>query len=194
MLRNRSIRRLPGFPVPQQAMEIYVAKSGKESGPFTKEQLASMLESDMVAKGDLVWHEGLPEWIPVHQFLGVRPPVPAAIPDDFEPALVPVYSSQSSPPNPSGVSSAQPGNSIYPKLEAGQQPYFAVSPAKLIVMSICTFKFYELYWFYKHWNQIRITKRQEVLPFLRAMFSIFTCHSLFTRIKDEAQSSGVSVA
>lgn len=173
-------------------MEIYIAKSGKEAGPFTKEQVAGMLDSGMVARGDSVWHEGLPAWIPVHEFLGVRPPVPVVVPDDSEANRFPTDSSQAHLANPSENSLRWSGKSLYPKLVMGQRPYFAVSPAKLVVMSICTLGMYEIYWFYKHWNQIRVTNRQKVLPFLRAMFSIFTCHFLFMRIKDEAQSSGIA--
>lgn len=32
------------------------------------------------------------------------------------------------------------------------QPYYvAVSSTKLVVMSLCTFSLYELYWFYENW-------------------------------------------
>jgi uncharacterized RDD family membrane protein YckC len=61
-------------------MEIYIAKSGKETGPFTKEQIPAMLESGMVMLTDSVWHEGLAGWIPIHQFLNVRPPIPRELP------------------------------------------------------------------------------------------------------------------
>lgn len=56
-------------------MEIYIGKSGKKTWPFTKEQITPMLDSGMVALTDLLCHEGLVGWIPVHQFLGVRPPL-----------------------------------------------------------------------------------------------------------------------
>lgn len=61
-------------------MEIYIAKSGRESGPYTQEQIQPMLESGMLELTDSVWHKELTEWIPVHRFLGVRPPVPIAAP------------------------------------------------------------------------------------------------------------------
>jgi uncharacterized RDD family membrane protein YckC len=56
--------------------EIYVAKSGIESGPFSREQIPPMLESGMLTLTDSVWHQDLPAWIPVHQFLGMRPSPP----------------------------------------------------------------------------------------------------------------------
>ncbi|MEO5915868.1 MAG: RDD family protein [Luteolibacter sp.] len=60
-------------------MEIYVAKSGHETGPFTREQIPSMLESGMLDLTDNLWHQGLSGWIPIHQFLNVRPPVPGSL-------------------------------------------------------------------------------------------------------------------
>lgn len=61
-------------------MEIYIAKSGRESGPYNQEQIQPMLDSGMLELTDSVWHKELPNWIPVHQFLEIRPPVPVAPP------------------------------------------------------------------------------------------------------------------
>jgi uncharacterized RDD family membrane protein YckC len=62
--------------VPAVSPDLFVAKAGKEIGPFKKEQLAGMLNSGMIALSDSVWHKNLPEWTPVYRFLNVRPPVP----------------------------------------------------------------------------------------------------------------------
>ncbi|MBX3742500.1 MAG: DUF4339 domain-containing protein [Akkermansiaceae bacterium] len=59
-------------------MEIYIARSGNETGPYTKEQIDSLYEMGMLQLADFVWHEGMPDWMPLHGFLGMRPPVPAA--------------------------------------------------------------------------------------------------------------------
>jgi len=56
--------------------EIYIVKGGRESGPFTPDQIPSMLDSGMLSLKDSVWHQDLPEWIPVHRFLNLRPPAP----------------------------------------------------------------------------------------------------------------------
>lgn len=54
-------------------MQIYIAKSGHQTGPFAEEQVNSMLTAGMVELADLAWHEGLPDWIPLHQVLNISP-------------------------------------------------------------------------------------------------------------------------
>jgi len=41
-------------------MRIFLVKSGKEIGPFSEEQIQSMLNAGMIALTDSAWHEGLP--------------------------------------------------------------------------------------------------------------------------------------
>ena len=49
--------------------------------------------------------------------------------------------------------------------------YYPVSPGKLIALSVLTLGLYEIYWFYKHWQQIqanlpgyRLSKFQPLMP------------------------------
>jgi len=69
-------------------------------------------------------------------------------------------------------------------------PFFAVSVIKLLVMSICTFGFYELYWFYQNWRRIKMREQRNILPVARALFTVIFCYPCFTRIRDyEAPSN-----
>ena len=70
-------------------MQIYVAKSGQQTGPFSEEQIHSMLKSGMVGLADSAWHEGLTSWLPLNQLLDVCPPIP-------QPTQAPLLSSQRS--------------------------------------------------------------------------------------------------
>jgi hypothetical protein len=63
-------------------------------------------------------------------------------------------------------------------------PFFAVSVMKLLVMSICTAGFYQLYWFYKNWDRIKADERLDIMPLMRAIFSVFFCYQLFARMKN----------
>jgi len=71
-------------------MEFYLAKDGKQTGPFSEEQVKSMLGSGLLTGSELCWHEGLPNWAPLFQVL---PGVPAAPP--LSPASFPLSESHS---------------------------------------------------------------------------------------------------
>jgi hypothetical protein len=63
-------------------MKLFVGKDGKQLGPFDKEQVLPMVEAGMLSPTDLGWHDGIPNWIPLHHLLeislpGTPPPVPA---------------------------------------------------------------------------------------------------------------------
>lgn len=69
-------------------MEIFIAKNNQQTGPFTSEQLNSMISAGMVQITDMAWHSELPNWIPLHQILGVCPPIPIpAQPQEVVPTL-----------------------------------------------------------------------------------------------------------
>ena len=72
--------------------------------------------------------------------------------------------------------------------------YFAVSPLKLVVMSICTMGFYELYWFYKNWVLVKKREDSKIIPLGRAFFTFFFCYSLFKRVRDSATKVSVGKA
>jgi len=57
-------------------MEIYIAKEGNESGPYTADQVETLHRAGMLHPNDLIWHQGMEDWTSVHRFLGLRPPVP----------------------------------------------------------------------------------------------------------------------
>lgn len=65
---------------------------------------------------------------------------------------------------------------------------FAPSGLKLIVMSLCTFNLYAVYWFYRNWKAIKIADRENLMPFWRAFFSPLWAYSCFKRLRELAQS------
>ncbi len=46
-------------------MQIYLARNNVQAGPYTLEQVNNMLASGEVIFTDLIWHEGMPQWLPV---------------------------------------------------------------------------------------------------------------------------------
>ena len=71
-----------------------------------------------------------------------------------------------------------------------QPPFFAVSITKLVVMSICTFGMYELYWFYQNWKRVKQREGTNIVPWARAFFGIFFCYALFEHVRDFDSEGG----
>lgn len=53
-------------------MQIYLARNQEQAGPYSLEQVNSMLASGQVVLSDLAWHEGLDNWQPLGQLTGGR--------------------------------------------------------------------------------------------------------------------------
>ncbi|MFC3653044.1 hypothetical protein ACFONN_15905 [Dyella humi] len=88
-----------------------------------------------------------------------------------------------SPPNAELVLSADNKSN-------SEAPFFAVSPLKLAVMSIFTLGLYELYWFYKNWQCIKVREKENISPFWRAVFAYFFCYSLFSEMREWQKENG----
>ncbi len=65
--------------------------------------------------------------------------------------------------------------------------YFPVSSLKFIVMSVVTLGIYELYWFYRNWNYLKL-QGFKVSPFWRAWFGLLFFYDLAARIKSDLSS------
>jgi hypothetical protein len=72
-----------------------------------------------------------------------------------------------------------------------EPPFFAVSPLKLAIMCVCTLNFYQVYWFYRHWQHIEAREPEGRSPLGRGVFAIFYCYQCFTRIRDYASPSAL---
>jgi len=53
-----------------------------------------------------------------------------------------------------------------------------------------TFGLYELYWFYKNWQYLKLREKENISPFWRAFFGIFFCYSLFSEIREWQKELG----
>ena len=87
-------------------------------------------------------------------------------------------------PRPFNVSSHAMSNPS----PASLPPFFSVSIRKLIVMSFCTFGFYEPFWFYKHWVAIRTRTSADISPAARTVFAFIFCYPLLKTIRDFGSS------
>ena len=65
--------------------------------------------------------------------------------------------------------------------------FFPVSEGKLMTLYILSFGLYGIYWFYKNWKLQQPRMEKNILPMVRAIFSIFFTHSLFKIINQRAE-------
>ncbi len=57
-------------------MEIYIAKNKIQMGPYEIGQVTQMLQTGILKKYDLYWHEGMLDWGPVGALKMPPPPPP----------------------------------------------------------------------------------------------------------------------
>lgn len=61
-------------------MELYLNQNGEQVGPYTEDQISEMIHSGALTRNDIVWHEGLSEWQPLHAVFDLPTPVAPAAP------------------------------------------------------------------------------------------------------------------
>jgi hypothetical protein len=70
---------------------------------------------------------------------------------------------------------------------------FPVATHKFIVLSLCSFSIYQIYWFYQQWKRIRASSREAISPFWRAFFGVLWVIPLLRRIRQRAEVGGIRV-
>lgn len=60
----------------------YYSMNGQQAGPVTQQELQQLVAQGMVKPQDLVWNQGMPNWVPAMQVPGLVPagPQPGAYP------------------------------------------------------------------------------------------------------------------
>lgn len=142
----------------------YVASEGKQTGPFEEAEILRRIEDGTLTSNDLCWREGMADWRPIST----------------------VLSGAAQQPCPPQVRTATP------KAEPQAATLFLYIPvARLILMSIVSFGFYEAYWIYRNWRYLKERDKLAVSPFWRGMFGIFFCHSLLRRIHEDKEACSI---
>lgn len=150
-------------------------------------------------------HCGAALWAPRPEF-----PAPASAPGQAPPAFVeypaPQYVPGQAPaaaarfpaPPPAygqapAAAVAYPYHRPFAMTRADVGEFHAMPVWKLVVMSMCTFGFYELYWCYRNWCRVRERTGRILSPFWRAFFAPFWAFSLFEEVEDLATSRRMRV-
>lgn len=70
---------------------------------------------------------------------------------------------------------------------------YCVSKKNLILLSICSYGLYTLYWIYKSWNKIHEDTDEDFSPAIRTwLFPIYNFY-LFNHIKKESENEGIAI-
>ena len=69
---------------PEMSNNWYYVKSGQRFGPISSRQLRELAERHAIAGGDLVWKEGLKDWIPASKVEGLLPERASKSPSLFQ--------------------------------------------------------------------------------------------------------------
>jgi len=94
-------------------------------------------------------------------------------------------------PGNAGANVSRAEDPVYDEMDEGF--FFTTSTLKLTVMAICSLGIYQLYWFYKNWILIKERTGQNIMPFWRAIFSVFWAYSCFKHIKSSAKENQLEV-
>lgn len=70
--------------------------------------------------------------------------------------------------------------------------FYVVSIQKFWILFIASFGLYALYWFYKHWYEIKSFQKSDIWPIPRAIFQVFFTHSLFKEITSTLKNKQIS--
>ena len=77
---------------------------------------------------------------------------------------------------------------------SGEPPaWYAVTPLKLVVMSLTTLNLYLVYWHYQQWSQLKARRGDDIVPWARAIFSIFFVTRLFDEVRMAGGSRGAAL-
>ena len=60
-------------------MQIYIHRDGQQFGPYSAEQARDFLAAGNLLPGDLAWHDGAPNWVPLSEVLPSTEPAPEPI-------------------------------------------------------------------------------------------------------------------
>ena len=63
--------------------------------------------------------------------------------------------------------------------------FYVVARGKFLALYLGTFGLYGIYWMYKHWANLKRSRKSDEWPVMRAIFSIFFVHSLFAEFDQE---------
>jgi len=71
-----------------------------------------------------------------------------------------------------------------------KEAFYEISNTKLIMLSVFTLGFFEIYWFYRQWKFIEKVKNLKLTPWARGLFAPLFAYSLFKYIFELSKDAG----
>ncbi|MGV8830221.1 MAG: hypothetical protein ACWA6U_18090 [Breznakibacter sp.] len=85
-------------------------------------------------------------------------------------------------------------NEITTNLEASRIEFKRIDVNKFVILFIITFGLYGIWWIYKSWQFFKDKEKTDIMPAIRALFSIFFLIPLFNKISRFAKVNGYNQA
>lgn len=79
-----------------------------------------------------------------------------------------------------------------PRTANRESRFYAVSPAKFIAMSVCSFGLYGIYWSYRNWEAIKAIEGSSIMPLARAIFYPLWHYPFLTGLNRTLESETLS--
>jgi hypothetical protein len=103
--------------------------------------------------------------------------------------------------HPAGTAPADEPPVVAQPVSGPHLRFFEVGTQKFVVMSLCTFGGYSLYWFYENWKRIRAAKGPAERPraavvlsaFMRTLFAPLWAYAMFRDVRNAALAARVAV-
>ena len=70
------------------------------------------------------------------------------------------------------------------------ESFFSVSTTKLVVMALCTFGLYQIYWLYQNWRIVKYREHRNISPPWHSVLGVFFLYPVFRRIQNQASRLG----
>ncbi len=158
-------------------MQIFIGKGEERTGPFSEEEVRSMIKARSVDMADLAWYQGMSDWQPLYKVLPPEPPPVPATAGEVNPYATPL----------STDTVLQPGTIT------GGAMFLYISPLRLALMSLFTLGIYDRYWIYRNWRFVkeRNAVYSTIKPFWRGIFGIFYLHSLLRLMHEDREANQV---
>lgn len=74
----------------------------------------------------------------------------------------------------------------------GNDTFFAVSTRKMVVMSLCSFGLYQVYWLYWNWRIIKFRDHRKISPPWRSVLGLFFLYPILRRINRGSARLGMA--